>query len=225
MRARTVVTGLVFSTGCAMSFLGASARAAGGHYAVDDAVLVDAGRCQIEAWYARSASSYDITLVPACNPSGNLEIGFGVSRVRLDGEHETVAELTLKTLFRELETEGWGSGLALTTTYGGALERRLGATIYAPVSARIDSRLTLHSNVGWSYDPDEANAAIWGIGSEWRLSGRMGVVAEIYGTHRGGAELQMGQRYDLGKGALDLGYGRARGDGDGWLTVGVGWQF
>jgi hypothetical protein len=216
------------------AFIGASAVtvvpasfASGGHYGVDDATLIDPGRCQVEAWYARAAADEDdVTVVPACNLTGNLEISLGLSRVRNQGERDTILELAVKTLMREPEVGHLGWGVAAATAWGGALERREGAVVYVPATYAFNEVVTVHANAGWSIERDAPNAAIWGIAGNYAFTAQLALIAEIHGTHRGGSELQIGLRYEAGDGTLDIGYGRMRANaGDDWLTVGLGWTF
>lgn len=216
---------LVAGLGLALTCSGA--HAVGGHYAVDDAALVEPGRCELEGWYARAdGDNDDYTVVGACNPWGNLELGLGASRLQTAGERDTVAEVGAKLLFRELTPGGFGWGLAVATTYGGALERLEGAAAYLPLSVDVAEGLVLNYNLGWAHERDGDDAAIWGVNGIYQLAPGWGLIAEAYGTHRGGTELQAGLRYEIGPARLDLGYGRARADSDDdWYTLGLGWAF
>lgn len=221
---KIVLTGCVPGLALALSN---AALAAGGHYAVDDATLIDPGRCAVEAWYARAdGDNDDVTVIPACNLTGNLELGLGLSRLQEAGERDTVVEFAAKTLFRELEPGGWGWGLAVASTWGGALERHEGAVAYLPLSVHAGEALVLHGNLGWAYERDDDDAAIWGVGADYGLTPWVNLIAETYGSHRGGTELQVGLRFGIADGALDLSYGRSRADaGDDWVTVGFAWDF
>jgi hypothetical protein len=85
-------------------------------FVTDDARLTAAGSCQIESWMRIDPDSKELWALPACNPTGNLEFTFGAGRARHSDEppaNDYV--LQLKTLFRPLETNGWGWGLAVGT--------------------------------------------------------------------------------------------------------------
>jgi hypothetical protein len=204
-----------------------AAHGAGGHYGVDDASIVDAGRCQLESWYARAdAGHYDYTLLPACNPGGRLELTLGLSRLRDPAGRDSVLELGAKTLFRQIERGSYGWGLALSTTWGGALERHEGAIAYVPLSVSVADDTLLHYNFGWAYERHADDAMIWGIGGDVSLSRGFNLIAEAYGTHRGGTELQGGLRYSFSHALIDLSYGRSRSERrDDWITLGLGWGF
>jgi hypothetical protein len=208
-------------------FASTPAQASGGHYGVDDATIAEPGRCQIEAWYARvNSANDDVTAMPACNPTGNLELTLGLSRVQEEGRRDTIVELAAKTLFQEMAPGRVGWGLAVATTWSGALERREGATLYVPASFQASDAWVFHANVGWSFERDERNAALWGVAANYVLAPNLSLIAEAYGTHRGQTEFQGGLRYTSGAGAVDLGYGRMRADaGEDWFTVGFSWTF
>ncbi len=202
-----------------------TATAAGGHYAVDDATLVDAGSCELEVWYARTDSSVSaLTVMPACNPWGNLELAVGLSRVSPGSE--LWVELAAKTLMRDLEQGGFGWGLALATLHSDSLREFDGAVIYVPVSVAISDQLVLHTNLGWGHEAKDDDAAVWGLGLDLGVISNINLIAETYGTHRGGTEAQAGVRLAAGEGHLDFSYGRVVSDSDDdWLTLGFAWAF
>jgi hypothetical protein len=75
----------------------------------DDARIVDAKACQVESWVRRNDSSTEFWALLACDPTGNLEITFGGALTRDGGLTQTTdVVLQGKTIFRPLETNGWG---------------------------------------------------------------------------------------------------------------------
>ena len=63
------------------------ARAAGGHFDVDDATIVNPGRCQVEAWITRvpAEAATVFHVGPACRV-GPVEIGLNFDHVRVTDE-------------------------------------------------------------------------------------------------------------------------------------------
>ena len=59
---------------------------AGRPFVIDDARLTDAGSCQLEVWGESHTDSKEWWAVPACNPTGNLELTLGAGRARSPGE-------------------------------------------------------------------------------------------------------------------------------------------
>ena len=60
---------------------------AGGHFDVDDAAMVEPGRCQVETWWLRAPAAVTtlLHLGPACRV-GPLELGLNLDRVAATGE-------------------------------------------------------------------------------------------------------------------------------------------
>lgn len=80
----------------------------------DDARIVDAKSCQLESWVKSRKDSTEFWAQPACNFTGNLELTLGAARTREDGSSRTTdVVIQGKTLFKELQPNGWGWGLAV----------------------------------------------------------------------------------------------------------------
>src|SRR4030095_921679 len=94
--------------GAACAGLGAEAA---GPFVVEDAALVEPKACQLETWTRRPRDGYENFVVPACNPTGNLEIQLGGARVRSDDQVYAAGTVQLKTVLREATDEQWSGGL------------------------------------------------------------------------------------------------------------------
>jgi hypothetical protein len=82
----------------------------------DDARIVDAKACQLESWIKKNPDSTEIWALPACNFTGNLELTLGGATTREAGRtHTTDVVMQGKTLFKAMDTNGWGIGLAAGT--------------------------------------------------------------------------------------------------------------
>ena len=117
----------------------------------DDARIVEPGACQLESWVQRNRDSTEFWALPACNFSGNLELTMGGARTRDDaGSATTDQVLQGKTLFKLLEPDGWGAGLALGTVRHPRLPGGRDWYAYVPASFAFDrERVVLHLNLGW----------------------------------------------------------------------------
>lgn len=117
----------------------------------DDARIVDPKSCQLESWIKHPKGSTEFWVQPACNFTGNLELTMGGAITRANGSSNTSTQLIqAKTLFKPLEVNGWGLGLAA----GLARDPRAGAgrdsDLYAYVPASfsfLDDKLVMHINV------------------------------------------------------------------------------
>lgn len=170
-------------------------------FVTDDARLTTAGSCQLESWVRVYPQSRETWALPACNPGGNLELTMGGGWARYDEAPATKDQVfQLKTLFKPLETNGWGWGLAVGTVRHPEINpgpNLLGNTYaYVPVSASfLDDRAVVHANLGWLRDKaTRRNNATWGLGGEYVLGSHVSAIAETFGDNRGKPYWQTGAR-------------------------------
>lgn len=195
----------------------------------DDARLVDPRSCQVESWVRHERDSTEFWMLPGCNFTGNLELTLGGGRTNSAGGTQTTdVQLQAKTLFKPLETNGWGVGLAL-----GALrhpsrpdDRRWNDLYaYAPLSlSYLDDRVVLHTNLGVIRERDAGRTRMtWGIGAEAQLVERTGLVAEVYGQNRGKPFVQFGVRQVLvaERVQVDATVGNRIDGGERWISIGL----
>ena len=212
----------------ALAFLWTSAaQGAGGHYVVDDAVILKKGTCHVEAWYGRAdGSNQEYVLFPACSPVNNLELGAAGIRYQKHGDWHTGFEWEAKLLFREVSPGSFGVGLTVVKITSDSVTRYKGTEVLVPLTMNPVEDLLVHYNLGWAYDRDDRNAGLWGIAGDYRLNERFNLIGEVYGSHRGGTELQGGLRANIPVGHVDLSYGRGRADSsDDWWVIGGVWKF
>lgn len=203
-------------------------------FVTDDARLTTAGSCQIENWTRIYRSSTEVWALPACNPTGNLELTLGQGRAFYDAAGSEPADdyiFQAKTLIRPLETNGYGFGLAAGTVRHPAVSpgpNLFGNSyIYLPYSASFaDDQLVVHINGGWLKERStEKNLATWGVGAEWNVSERVTWLAEAFGESNPNTYWQAGGRFSLIPQLLqvDTTLGRAAsGNRDNrWISFGV----
>lgn len=173
-------------------------------FVTDDARLTTAGSCQLESWMRIYPDSKELWVLPACNPTGNLEFTVGGGRARHDGEPSTNDYVfQAKTLLRPLETNDWGLGLALGTIRHPKINpgpNMLGNTYaYVPLSVSLnDDKVILHANLGWLKDKASGqNNLSWGVGGEFKLHARLLGIAETFGDNRSMSYGQVGVRYSV----------------------------
>lgn len=208
-------------------------------FVTDDARLTTAGSCQLETWTRQYHESSEYWALPACNPGGNLEVTFGAARASYSetGVHTTDQLLQLKTLFKPLERNGWGAGLAVGYIRHAKDQppgpNQMGATYaYVPLSISLqDDRVIVHTNVGWLNDKASGkDRYTWGLGTEYYpRSPRLALVAETYGDggNPGRPYWQTGLRYSIVPNLLqiDTTYGSqyTQGTVGRWISVGLRW--
>lgn len=173
-------------------------------FVTDDARLTTAGSCQVESWLRSYPDSHEVWLLPACNPSGNLEFTFGGGSARHDAEQSTRDYVfQVKTLLRPLTTNDWGLGLAAGTVRHPEITpgpNLLGNTyVYIPLSASFnEDKIVLHANLGWLKDRASGRDNMsWGLGGEFQLTSRFMAIAETFGDNRNASYGQMGGRFAI----------------------------
>lgn len=198
----------------------------------DDARLTDPQACQVETWAKRNRHNEELWALPACNLTGNFEITMG-GAIGHDpaGSRTTDVVAQAKTLFKPLETNGWGMGLVVGNVRHPNIttDRNLIGDVYAYVPTSFsyrDDRYVLHTNLGWLHRrTDHSDRLTWGVGSETELRANTWLIAEFFGQDRGRAFYQAGIRYWLVPGhvQLDTTYGNRMGStqDERWFSLGL----
>ncbi len=203
-------------------------------FVTDDARLTTAHSCQMESWARVYRNSHELWALPACNPTGNLELTLGVGIAKNHGSSAGWTDdfvFQAKTLFKPLETNGWGIGAAI-----GAIrhpEINPGPNLlgnqyaYLPMSMSFaDDLVIVHTNVGWLHDKASGkHQATWGLGTELNLNSRWTLIGESFGNSVDAPFWQAGVRYNLIPGLLQLDGTAARQYSNAtehrWLSFGV----
>jgi hypothetical protein len=198
----------------------------------DDARIVDPAACQLETWTRLNRGSTEYWALPACNPSGNLEITFGGARTRSDGATKFTDEVIQgKTMLRPLDERGLGVGVAFGTVRHPSRAKEDGwpgdPYAYVPISAAFaDGAWVSHVNIGAARRRDEGrNVATWGLGHEVRLHPDLYFIPEIFHTDPGRPSYQVGLRYWVLRDVLqvDATYGNrlVSDTGARWFSIGL----
>lgn len=203
-------------------------------FVTDDARLTTAGSCQLESWMRVYPDSRESWALPACNPTGNLELTLGGGLASGTEGTTTDYVFQLKTLFKPLTTNGWGLGLAAGTVRHPEINpgpNLLGNTFaYLPFSASFhDDRVIMHANLGWLREhASRQDKTTWGLGAEVQTGlPRLIWIAETFGDDKARPYWQTGVRFALVPHLfqIDATLGQqAGGDRAGqWISLGVRW--
>lgn len=173
-------------------------------FVTDDARIVDAGGCQIEAFVKkqRDFGEREAWFLPGCNPGGNLELTFGGLNIQNDAEGRASALVAQgKTILKPLATDGYG----VAATLGAARQRPFAAepaSHWSPFLNLISSislqsgAVVIHVNAGAL---DDRNTGVLrptgGLGGEMLVAPRLSAIAETYGQKGEKASQQVGLRY------------------------------
>lgn len=198
----------------------------------DDARTVDAKSCQMESWMRFNRGGRELWALPACNFTGNLELTLGGGVLRGDdGSRTNDVVIQGKTLFKPLETGGYGLGLVLGTVRHPAINTRsnqLGDVYgYLPASFSFaQDRVVVHTNVGALRSGEERrNHGTWGVGTEILVTPATYAIAESFGPATGKSYVQVGVRHWLvpNRVQIDATWGERLHEGasERWYSLGL----
>jgi hypothetical protein len=220
----------------------------------DDARVVDPGGYQVEAFVKaqRGVKATEYWLLPAANFGGALERAefmLGGNLIRSDDEgNSNLVVLQAKTLLKALETNGIGfaatvgvarlkpgtpqeivaTPFGLVTVAGETSTK----THYDPYVNGISSvsvlgdAVALHFNAGATRDTStHRTIGSWGVAAEIALGGLVQGIAETYGVTDEKPAYQVGLRYSLLPGRLQVdgayGWQHASPTNLNWISVGM----
>jgi hypothetical protein len=160
----------------------------------DDATILGAGQCQVEAWREHHPGETQYWAAPHCNFGTGWEFIAGLGALEPSaGRRSTGGVFAAKTVFRQLKRNDWAVGLSLSDQlpHGGG---RANVAANVPVTVSLlDDRLRIDINAGWMHQRDFRTGATWALGAEWTAAPRVGLTLEAYGI--GHAYTQAGLRY------------------------------
>ena len=161
-----------------LAFVGASAIAAGGHFDVDDASVLDVGHCQYEAWLARwpAPSTTLLHVGPACRV-GPVELGATFDRVRQSGGASTWLGTQLKWVVDPL-IDRWSVGVAWNATFDLTNRGRPVHSLYVPATWWAAERLWVHANAGVDRSATGQRTRRLGASVEWAATDIVTLIAE-----------------------------------------------
>jgi hypothetical protein len=174
-----------------------AARAAGGHFDVDDAAAIEPGHCQYEAWAVRAPSAPAATLWhvgPGCRV-GPVELALNLDRFASYTGTRSTAGPQLKWV-----TDIAGP-IAAGVVVGAAFDLRRGGrpahTLYVPLTWAVRDSLALNANLGADWDATGARTRRLGASGEWVAHERLTLIAERV-KFAGDWNSRLGARFMLG---------------------------
>jgi hypothetical protein len=123
----------------------------GGAYYVDDAEIGKPGSCEFESWSSFAANGDRIAVFsPACvvNFGAPIELGTHIVNLRSDGQGDTIATLTAKTVPIPIGPSGFGLAIAGAVIYDPGHQTGNGFIVNIPVS--FDFIWSLRVNVNYA---------------------------------------------------------------------------
>lgn len=202
----------------------ATAHAAGGHHAVDDAAILEPGICKLEAWRVVAPGERMLHAGGGCRV-GPVELNVAVEYARDGGPSQSASGVQAKWA-TEL-APGFSAGLSVSTGWQAHVRpRHVGGTVAALLTWAARDDLALHLNLGRDLVRGGADQNRGGVAAEWTARPGWSLVAERYLENRihfarGGVrwEARDGWSVDLSR-AWKL-----SGPGVSNWTLGTTWQF
>jgi hypothetical protein len=200
------------------------AHAAGGHHAVDDALILEPGQCQLESWVDWQAGDDRrlIHLGTSCRV-GPFEPGLNLDRARTGNGSVTVIGPQLK--WARALSDAWSVGAVVVTSWKDANPHHVGTSLVIPLTWQSTRALRIHANVGRDFWRGERDTKRAGAAVEWAPFETWWFVVERF------REVDInfwraGARYAVSP-ALSVDLSRTNGSGQaaGWWTLGVNWAF
>ncbi|MCE9657968.1 MAG: hypothetical protein K8R60_05370 [Burkholderiales bacterium] len=204
---------------------GPPARAAGGHYAVDDASVLDPGACQLEVWIDRAAGGRG-TLQhagPGCRV-GPVELSLNLDRFHAEGAGAVSAVGPQLKWVREL-VPSLSAGISVSAAVRDHAPRFIGSSVVLPLTWEAGESVRVHVNAGRDFVHDRANLARSGAAVEWQASPGWSLVAERF-REVGLDFWRVGMRYAPVPGiSIDLSRAEGLGDAPGRWALGLNFAF
>jgi hypothetical protein len=178
----------------------ASAADAAQPLVTDDAAVVAPRTCQVEAWVRSASDARDYAVQPACNPTGNLELAVGATRVRPDDDkRSSMVQLQAKTVLLPRNDGAWSFGViagALRDTgapHGSSAFQAYYAKALASWYPNEDMEIDL--NLGAANVYGSGTFTLAGAALQYTVTENLQLLAEMFRDEPGRGKYQVGVRY------------------------------
>ena len=203
-----------------------SAQAAGGHHAVDDAAMLDVGKCKLEGWAERETGGARTLqhLGTGCRV-GPVELGLNLDKekqVTLDAATSFGPQIKWAFPLNDVLSVG----VVASAKFNSQSPRYASSTLVIPVTWRATETLSVHANYGRNFLRGGVGQPRGGVSLEWAPITDVSLVAERF-REAANNSTRLGARYTLTP-DVKLDISRARGlhaGGVSWWTAGVIWEF
>ena len=203
-----------------------SAQAAGGHHAVDDAAMLDVGKCKLEGWAERETGGARTLhhLGTGCRV-GPVELG-----LNLDKEKQTSSDAAT-SFSPQIKwacplNDVLSVGVVASAKFNSQSPRYASSSVVLPLSWRATDTLSAHVNWGRNFLRGGAGQPRGGVSLEWAPTSDVSLVAERF-REAANNSTRLGARYALTPDVkLDISRARSlHAGGASWWTAGVIWEF
>ena len=163
--------------GALLLLASAASLAAGGHFDVDDAAVLDPGQCQVEVWAARvpADARSAVHFGSACRV-GPVELGLNIDPVWQPGARGMVWGPQVKFVVAPL-LPTLGAGIVWSVGFDSRGGRPVHA-VYVPLTWLPAEAWKLHADAGVDAAADGTRTRRLGIAAEWAADATWSVTAE-----------------------------------------------
>jgi hypothetical protein len=212
---------LALVVGCSAT----TAYAAGGHFAVDDATILEPDECQVEVWRESADElGWLVHVGPACR--------VGPVELALNAEHFRVRDLSAQSAlgpqvkWATTLDDRFAVGIVAAATWRTRTPHYVGVSLYVPLSVKLVESLRANVNVGRDWLRGGASLARGGIALEWQATREWVLVGERF-RQAGGDFARVGAQWQASE-TIGFDLSRTRGLGaaaaSGW-ALGVTGSF
>jgi hypothetical protein len=179
----------------------AGAQAAGGHFSVDDASLLEGAQCEQETWISAYRHRQQLLHAGINCRIGPVELDGAGETARADGR--SAAQWNLEVKWARDVTEQWSIGLDVQPAWSVQQDPHyVGARSYVIATWSPVNRLAVNFNAGRDWWRGERDLPRGGAALEWQAIPGWTLIAERYlenETHyaRAGAHWVVGRRWSL----------------------------
>ncbi len=215
-------------SGLALSLLSLAmqAHAAGGHHAVDDAALLDVGKCKVEGWVEReTGGTRSLQHAGAGCRVGPVELGLNLDKEK-QATSDAATTIGPQTKWAYPLNDVLSMGVVASAKFNSQSPRYASSTLVLPLTWRVTDTLSAHANWGRNFLRGGVGQPRGGVSLEWAPISDLSLVAERF-REAANNSTRLGARYALTPDVkLDISRARSlNAGGVSWWTAGVIWEF
>ena len=209
-----------------LSVVSLSAQAVGGHHGVDDASMLDAGKCKLEGWAEReTGGARTLQHLSAGCRVGPVELGLNLDNEK-QATTDAVTSFGPQIKWAYALNDVLSLGAVASAKFNSQSPRYASSTLVIPLSWRASETLSAHVNYGRNILRGGVGQPRGGVSLEWVPISDVSLVAERF-REAANNSTRLGARYALTP-DIKLDISRARSlhaGGVSWWAAGVTWEF
>ena len=201
-------------------------HAAGGHHAVDDAALLDVGKCKVESWVEReTGGTRALQHAGAGCRLGPVEVGLNLDKDK-QSTSDAATSFGPQVKWALPLNDVLSIGAVASAKFSSQAPRYASSTLVLPLTWRVTDTLSAHVNWGRNFLRGGVGQPRGGVSLEWLPISDLSLVAERF-REAANNSTRLGARYALTSDVkLDISRASSlHAGGVSWLTASVIWEF